>query len=82
MPTFLDRVVTPGFIAFNAHCWFAYAVVITFPAMLWYMVGGAVLKEFYIDAHFETGQTFADNLQDFAGYAAGIILAVLARSFL
>jgi hypothetical protein len=72
--------VNPQFIAFNAHAWFAYSVVKTFPfagvaaaaAVL------AALKEFWFDAKYEVpAQTFTDNLEDFAGYCAGILLASL-----
>ena len=31
MRNLLTRIVTPNFIAFNAHCWFAYAIVYTSP---------------------------------------------------
>ena len=77
--TFLDRIVTPKFIAANAHCWFAYAIVFTFPALAIPALIGALVKEFYIDKHFETGQTFVDNTEDFLGYVLGIILACAAH---
>jgi hypothetical protein len=76
--SFLDKIVTPTFITWNAHMWFAAFVVST---ALWYVpatitvsaaLALAALKEFYIDKHFETGQTFLDNLRDFAGYASGV----------
>jgi hypothetical protein len=82
--TLLDNIVTPAFVAFQAHCWFAYAVVFTFFNP--WVVGGAVVaagvKEFYIDKHFESDQSFKDNAQDFVGYAVGVVLAVLARVYL
>jgi hypothetical protein len=80
----LQKIVTPAFITFNAHCWFAYAVVFTFPyaGTLVGAVFAAGVKEFYIDKHFEADQTFIDNLKDFAGYCAGIGLAGAARHFL
>jgi hypothetical protein len=82
----LDKIVTPAFVAFQAHCWFAYAVVFTFvPAHPWVStaaVAGAAVKEFYVDKHFEANQSFLDNLQDFAGYFVGIVLAVAARRYL
>lgn len=64
--------------------WFGYGVVMTFFSP--WLVGAAVIaagiKEFYVDKHFEVDQTFTDNLQDFAGYCAGIVLAVLAHKVL
>jgi len=90
MTSLLDKIVTPAFVAFQAHCWFAYAAVYT--AMSFSVASnGAIIataalaagiKEFYIDKHFEDDQSFLDNLQDFAGYAAGIALAVLVRQHL
>ena len=79
----LTKIVTPAFIAFNAHCWFAYAIVFTFPSsrIAWYVALAAAIKEFYVDKHFEVGQTFDDNLQDFLGYVTGIILAMLVHRF-
>jgi hypothetical protein len=79
--TWLSKLVTPGFIAFQAHCWFAYAVVFTFwhPWVIVAVVVAAAVKEFYVDKHFETGQTFDDNLQDFWGYCTGIALAWVAH---
>ena len=84
--TLLDRIVTPKFVAFQAHCWFAYAYVHTFyPHHHWTpyaAAGAAAVKEFYIDKHFEAGQTFLDNLTDFSGYLVGIALALCANHFL
>ena len=77
--TILDKIVTPAFVAFQAHCWFAYAVIFTFGARWWpYVLGAAAFKEFYIDKHFEAHQSFSDNLQDWVGYAVGVGLALLA----
>ena len=76
----LQKIVTPKFIALNAHCWFAYAVCYTFPHR-WVRITmfiAAGIKEFVIDKHYEVDQTFADNLEDFSGYAIGIALATLA----
>ena len=82
--TLLDKIVTPAFVAFQAHCWFAYALVFTFFSP--WVVGAAVLaagvKEFYVDKHDEANQSFDDNARDFAGYCVGIALAALARHFL
>jgi hypothetical protein len=81
--TILDKIVTPAFVAFQAHCWFAYAVCVSIHTV-WVFPASAVLagvKEFVIDKNFETDQTFSDNLQDFLGYVTGIILAILAKRF-
>jgi len=78
----LQRIVTPTFIAFQAHCWFAYALVFTFPHWVYYAVlGGAAVKEFYIDKHFEANQTFRDNLLDYVGYVTGAVIALCAKHF-
>jgi hypothetical protein len=75
----LDKIVTPAFVTFQAHCWFAYAVVFTFGARYWAIaLGAAAVKEFYVDKHFEANQSFHDNLKDWIGYATGVGLAVLA----
>jgi hypothetical protein len=81
MTNILTRIVTPAFIAFNAHCWFAYAMVYTFPHTALAFVLGAGVKEFYIDKHYESAQDFDDNLQDFGGYCAGIVLALCAKHY-
>lgn len=78
MSNLLTRIVTPAFIAFQAHCWFAYAFVYTLychEIVVAALIIAAV-KEFYIDKHFELSQSFADNLQDFAGYATGVAIAI------
>lgn len=73
----------PTFIAFNAHCWFAYAIVYTLPwhaALALGVVAAAAVKEFWFDAHYETNppQTAVDNLTDWLGYCFGVLLAMLA----
>ena len=82
----LDKIVTPKFITFQAHCWFAYAFVHTFQPHHWWalyaMLGGAAVKEFYIDKHFEQSQNFDDNLVDWIGYATGTGLALCALRYL
>jgi hypothetical protein len=74
----LQKIVTPGFIAFNAHCWAAYALVFTFHH--WWVVAAVIvsagIKEFYIDKHDEVAQSFRDNLTDFAGYMTGVVAAL------
>lgn len=74
----------PIFITWMAHMFFAYAIVYTFHAH-WIpltVIAIAAVKEFYFDKHFETGQTFMDNLIDFAGYTSGVLLALAARAWL
>jgi hypothetical protein len=80
MSSLLTKIVTPAFIAFQAHCWFAYAIVHTFHYgwVPYAALAAAGVKEFYVDKHFEVGQTFDDNLEDFAGYATGVVLALIA----
>ena len=79
----LEKIVTPSFVAFQAHCWFAYAIVVTFGLnTLPWVVGAAAVKEFYVDKHFEANQSFSDNLQDWTGYVAGALLAVCALRYL
>jgi len=79
--TLLDRIVTPAFVTFQAHCWFAYAFCFTFNQhwSITAMLVGAGVKEFYVDKHFEAGQTFKSNAADFIGYMTGILLALIAR---
>ena len=71
------------FIVFNAHCWFAFALVYVaavhghgLPAGAM-VVAIAAVKEFVFDADEEKDppQTFMDNLTDFGGYCAGVVLA-------
>ena len=75
--------VNPDFIAFNAHAGFAYALVHTFgwrAALV--VIPAAAAKEFWFDATYEVPkQTFSDNAMDFAGYATGVVLALLALRF-
>jgi len=77
--------VQPWWIAGNAHCWFAFAVVYT--SHHWWValiaVALAAAKEFYFDATYEVPkQIFEDNLSDFTGYSLGITLGLLAMKFL
>jgi hypothetical protein len=85
MKNFLTSIVTPAFITFNAHCWFAYALVCTFHDNYWaagVVVILAGVKEFYVDKHWEIDQTFDDNLQDFMGYLTGVVFALMVHRFL
>ena len=72
------------FIAFNAHCWFAFAMVAIalrfhadLLAVMFIAVTLAAFKEFYIDLKYESTppQTFADSVDDFCGYMTGLIIA-------
>jgi hypothetical protein len=77
--------INPTFIAFNAHCWFAYAVTFTARAhwVALAVVIAAAVKEFSFDARFEVPkQTTADNVEDFSGYVSGAILGTLALIYL
>lgn len=85
MTSILDKIVTPHFVAWQAHMWFAAFVV---SSALWYapativvsaVLACAALKEFFIDKHFESGQSFLDNLRDFAGYAVGVGVGYFAN---
>ncbi len=77
---------SPGFVAFNAHCWFAAFVVATairagLPALPTAIlaVALAAAKEFWFDLKYETPkQTVEDSAGDIGGYLAGIIVGVLA----
>ena len=79
---FAKIATNPDFIAFNAHCFFAAFCVSTAlllgGSFLWVPIIATILagiKEFYIDARYETPiQSFMDNLDDFIGYMAGICL--------
>jgi hypothetical protein len=78
--TFSNIATNPDFIAFNAHCWFAYMLVHTFHVtwVFWWVLIGSAIKEFYIDKHFESPpQSFMDNLKDWLGYALGSFLGGL-----
>jgi hypothetical protein len=84
--------VNPTFIAQNAHCWFAYSVLITahllFPdlAFAWLALPAlalAAIKEFWFDASNEVPkQTFADNATDFSGYVLGVVLSAVVGRWL
>ena len=75
------------FVAFQAHCWFAFALVyytVGHGTSLWWTAGfaavAALLKEWWFDATQEKNppQTFADNALDSLGYLTGIGLAIAA----
>lgn len=79
LASFIAKIgVNPTFIAFQAHCWFAFSVVSTcgrysVPVVL----VSAALKEFWFDAKYEVpAQTWKDNTLDFAGYTTGALLAL------
>lgn len=69
----------PDVIAFNAHCWAAFAAVTVFGVESWpYVIAVAAFKEYYLDAKYEVpAQTMEDNTQDFVGYCTGTLLACL-----
>lgn len=73
------------FVAFNAHWGVTYFLLhVASPyASLWVLIPAvlllAAMKEFWFDAHYEQGQTFADNAQDWAGYAIGCLAAALVH---
>ena len=74
----LDKIVTPAFVTFQAHCWFACTMILVFGVHAWpWMLAAAAVKEFYIDKHFETNQSFHDNLKDWIGYAVGTGIGLL-----
>ncbi len=67
---------TPAFIAFWAHAGAAFMVCIVLGVPPWAVLIYAAIKEYWFDKHYEKPpQTFRDNSQDFAGYAAGAGLA-------
>ena len=84
--------MNPTFIAQNAHCWFAYSVLMTahllFPtlAFAWLALPALILaaiKEFWFDATNEVPkQDFSDNATDFSGYALGVVLSAVAGRWL
>ena len=88
--TLLDKIVTPNFVAFNAHCFFS--AFWTLVLLAWFpahavgvglsLLGAALVKELYIDKHFESAQSFEDNLLDFTGYFIGICLGTVALELL
>lgn len=68
------------FITANAHCWFAFAMMIFFKGNLLAFgafVIVAAIKEFYFDVHYETNQNYVDGLEDFSGYMAGLLVAFI-----
>lgn len=75
---------SPTFIAANAHAWFAFAVVtvlahwLPVPLVIVACLLLAAGKEFGFDLKYETTpkQTLADSVMDFAGYSAGMVMAV------
>lgn len=76
----------PNFVAFQAHMWFAFALVYGLKLGMIGVVtilGAAAAKEFYFDIKFEQDppQTIKDGLLDFAGYASGVVLGVLCQLF-
>jgi hypothetical protein len=88
--TIVDKVAqiteSPGFVTFNAHCWFActwtFLLLHVSHNRPWTLAGLLLLaawKEFWFDIHYETTppQTFADGWSDFVGYATGIVLGTL-----
>ena len=69
------------FVSFMAHLFCAYSIVYTFtPAHHWVsaaVCGVTFAKEFLWDKHYEhPGQSFDDDLSDWAGYLTGVILAL------
>jgi hypothetical protein len=72
----------PAFVAFNAHCWFAFSLMSvcrTYLAPLHlatFFTLTAFVKEFWFDLRYESTprQTVLDSLHDFVGYAFGICL--------
>ena len=69
----------PLFVTFNAHCWFAFAIISIFG--IWAIPIAftvAALKEFWFDIKYEDNQTIMDGLLDFIGYSTGIILGGLS----
>jgi hypothetical protein len=75
----------PDFIAFNAHwgfAFFALTLASRLGAPLMYFsiasLALAAVKEFWFDPRYETDQNiWPDGALDFAGYAAGIALALV-----
>ncbi|MGH7745928.1 MAG: hypothetical protein ACREQ5_14290 [Candidatus Dormibacteria bacterium] len=71
------------FISFNAHCWFAFSLIIGCSRWLYYkdlIVVSIIIfafKEYVFDMLYEESppQTWLDSTQDFAGYITGTCLA-------
>ncbi len=84
--SFIARIgESPSFVAFMAHSWFAFgvlAILAHFGVPLWATVPVAIAlaawKEFWFDLRYEQHppQTLADSALDFAGYMAGVGLAL------
>ena len=75
----------PTFIAFNAHCWFAFAALVTWgdPVGFPVLLAVAAVKEFWFDANYETPkQNFLDNFTDFTGYLVGLGLGYIKITYL
>lgn len=91
LAAFVARIGTNmQFVAFNAHWGVTYALLSMlahaiptasiWPGALVVLIAAAV-KEFWFDATYESPkQSFADNLEDFAGYAAGVAAFALVRA--
>lgn len=80
---FFARVVTWPFIGAMAHLWFAYAMLMTWQNWRTIVIVGSAtaVKEFYVDKHYESGQTFEANLLDWAYYLAGLALAAWVLAY-
>lgn len=79
MLSFFSKIAeSPAFITFNAHCWSA-AFLVTIGLPWWIAIAAAAVKEFYVDVRYENdpSQTYADGAKDFAGYAAGVGIALV-----
>lgn len=70
---------SPGFVAFNAHCWFA-AFMVSWaldagwspPLVVFLAVAIPAGKEFWFDLKYETPrQSVLDSVEDFIGYMLG-----------
>lgn len=72
---------SPNFVAFMAHMFGAFTVLIFFPHIytIIALTIAAAVKEFWFDPKFETNppQTIKDGWLDFGGYMAGIGLFFL-----
>lgn len=76
---------SPNFIAFNAHCWFAFFVVVVvaeFVPLIFVLIAcliAAAIKEYWFDLKYETNpvQTVKDSTMDFLGYLSGICIGAL-----
>ncbi|MHB8414604.1 MAG: hypothetical protein ACYDDA_03710 [Acidiferrobacteraceae bacterium] len=76
---------SPGFVAFNAHCWFAVFVVsetiragLPAPIASAAALALAIVKEFWFDLRYEKpAQSVFDSAGDLMGYIAGILFGIL-----